>query len=579
MSIRVRALLLLGLVLTLSTVVLYLVIARLQTANYNALERASAERDLERISRIILADLDNRGFVATDYGSWDQTYDFVTGLRPDYPEENFSSLTMSDLKMGFVIIANRTGAIAFSNSVNLNTGARRVVPEALYAYLNPAGSFLAEQSEAEDINGFLHSGDDVVLGSVAPVLRSDDSGPREGFLFIGRTLDTALMAQFEQQLQLSMAFYKRRAEGFDRGSTAVIDAIQAQGTDREFATYAPRTLVQYIDEQTLMGHVLFADPHGQPILLATARIPRTIHQAGQRSLTTLLIALAVAGSALIATVLVVLDRLVLRRLSRLGHEVSAIGRSQDFGLRVAATGTDEFSRVGTSVNWMLEQLEISNRKLEEEHERAEGLLLNILPEPIAQRLKSDPRSIAQSYDEVSILFADLVGFTEMSARMPAADLVDLLNGLFSRFDDLASELGLEKIKTIGDAYMVVSGLPEPDEHHADKLAEMALRMLDETRAFSAERAIDLSLRVGINSGVVVAGVIGKNKFIYDLWGDAVNLASRMESSGQVGAIQLTQATRERLSYRFKVIERGPVEVKGRGQMHTYLLVGRTSIKG
>jgi adenylate cyclase len=247
--------------------------------------------------------------------------------------------------------------------------------------------------------------------------------------------------------------------------------------------------------------VLFSDPDGDPILLASAPIPRTIYAAGKQSLNILLMALAAAGTRLILAVLVLLDKIVLRRLAKLGQDVVRIGETQDLGRRVAASRKDEFSRVGQSVNWMLEQLELSNRQLEEEHERGEGLLLNILPEPVAKRLKTNPKSIAQSYDKVSILFADIVGFTEMSATMPAAELLDILNGLFSRFDDLAMQSGLEKIKTIGDAYMVVSGLPEPDEHHADKLADMALRMIETTQAFSQERGVALRLRVGINSGV------------------------------------------------------------------------------
>lgn len=577
MSIRVRTLLVIGIVLTMSTFVLYHVVAHLQTANHRTLEEASAHRDLERISRIVLADLDMRGLVATDYGSWDQTYDFVTGLRPDYPEENFSSLSMSDLHMRFVIIANRAGSVAFSRGVTIETGAEIPVPQTLSAHLDPQGAFLAEQSGSENVNGFLLAGDQLILGSAAPVLRSDDSGRKEGYLFIGRALDDALRDEFSQRMQLMVSFHTRLPDGFSAEIAEVVDATRAAGSELEFDTYSPLTKLEAADEHVLQGHVLFADPEGQPILLVTAQIPRTIYQAGQRSLTTLLLALSAAGAALIVTVLILLDRLVLRRLSKLGAEVSTIGQTQDFGLRVADGGDDEFSRVGRSVNWMLEQLEISNRRLEQEHERAEGLLLNILPEQIAQRLKTNPKSIARSYDEVSILFADIVGFTEISASMPAADLVDMLNGLFSRFDDLAIELGLEKIKTIGDAYMVVSGLPEPDTYHADKLADMALRMLSETQEFSAERGLDLSLRVGINSGVVVAGVIGKNKFIYDLWGDAVNLASRMESSAEAGAIQVSKATRDRLSYRFDVVERGPVEIKGRGYLTTYLLRGSVDL--
>ncbi|WP_164658874.1 adenylate/guanylate cyclase domain-containing protein [Tropicibacter sp. Alg240-R139] len=577
MSIRVRTLFLIGVVLTVSTIVLYQVVAHIQMASYRELERSSAEQDLERVSRIILTDLDDLGFITSDYGSWDQTYDYVSGLRPDYPEENFSLLTLSDLQWNFVVVVNRTGSLEFSEGVNLSTGRRMAVPDDLIAYLNPGGQFLASQEGAEDVNGFLQVGDRVVFGSAAPILRSDDSGPKAGYLLMGRYLDRKKRTNLANRMQLDMSFQGRGADGFSERSQSIVTQILESSVSHPFETEAPLKYLEYVDDQMLRGHVLFSDPDGQPILLTSASIPRTIYQAGKQSLTILLMALAAAGAVLVLTVLVLLDRIVLRRLAMLGQDVSRIGQTQDLGLRVAATGSDEFSHVGQAVNWMLEQVETSNQKLAEEHERAEGLLLNILPEPIAERLKTNPKSIAQSYDEVSILFADIVGFTEMSAAMPAAELVDMLNGLFSRFDDLAMQLGLEKIKTIGDAYMVVSGLPEPDEHHADKLAGMALKMIETTRSFSQERGLDLSLRVGINSGVVVAGVIGKNKFIYDLWGDAVNLASRMESSGQNGAIQLTKATRDRLSYRYDVVERGEVDIKGRGVMTTYLLNGLTDM--
>lgn len=577
MSIRVRTLILIGVVLTMSTIVLYQVVARIQIATFRDLERSSAVRDMERIARILLADLDDLGFVTSDYGSWDQTYDFMSGLRPDYPEENFSLLTMTDLQWNFVVLVNRTGTVEFSEGVNLSTGRRMSVPDELITYLNPGGRLLAQQEDAEDVQGFLQIEDRVVLGSAAPILRSDDSGPKAGYLLIGRFFDRNKRADLVSRMQLDMSFYGRGSGGFPDQAQSIVEQILATSEGQPFDTENPLKRLDYVDEERLRGNVLFSDPDGQPILLASASIPRTIYQAGRQSLAILLMALTAAGMLLTLAVLVLLDRLVLRRLAMLGQDVSRIGETQDLGQRVAAGGTDEFSRVGRSVNWMLEQLEASNLKLEEEHERAEGLLLNILPEPIAERLKSDPRSIAQSYDEVSILFADIVGFTEMSAAMPAAELVDMLNGLFSRFDDLAMQLGLEKIKTIGDAYMVVSGLPEPDDHHADKLAGMALKMMDATQDFSREQGLDLSLRVGINSGVVVAGVIGKNKFIYDLWGDAVNLASRMESSGENGTIQITKATRDRLSYRYDVVERGEIDIKGRGLMTTYLLNGTAEL--
>lgn len=210
-------------------------------------------------------------------------------------------------------------------------------------------------------------------------------------------------------------------------------------------------------------------------------------------------------------------------------------------------------------------------RLRRENER---LLLNILPAPIADRLKAGDDHIADAFAEVTVLFADIVGFTQMSSSMPANEVVELLNGLFTRFDLAARELGIEKIKTIGDAYMAVCGLPDPCMNHTERMMEMALRMLQIVREFSAERGIDLNLRIGVNAGPVVAGIIGTRKFIYDLWGDTVNLASRMESRGIPGAVQVTRHVFEKMRDRYAFEERGPIDVKGKGSVETWLLYGK-----
>lgn len=221
--------------------------------------------------------------------------------------------------------------------------------------------------------------------------------------------------------------------------------------------------------------------------------------------------------------------------------------------------------------------DISYRKQAEEalrleQEKSERLLRNILPEAIANQLKQNPGAIAEQFNEVTILFADIVGFTPLSARLTPIELVNLLNQIFSTFDELAEQLGLEKIKTIGDAYMVAAGLPTPRSDHAEAIANMALAMQTAVEQFKSEQGENLQIRIGINTGVVVAGVIGTRKFIYDLWGDAVNIASRMESSGYPGSIQVTTATYERLKHKYVFEQRGIIQVKGKGEMMTYWLV-------
>jgi class 3 adenylate cyclase len=205
---------------------------------------------------------------------------------------------------------------------------------------------------------------------------------------------------------------------------------------------------------------------------------------------------------------------------------------------------------------------------------SERLLLNVLPEPVAARLKKHTGTIADDCPGVTVLFADLVGFTPLSEQLSARDLVDVLDRVFARWDAVAAAHGVEKIKTIGDAYMVAGGIPLPREDHAEAIAEMALAMRPELVSCAAETGLPLEVRIGIDTGAVVAGVIGRAKFIYDLWGDTVNTASRMESHAVPGTIQVTERAYARLRHRYTFRPRGTVDIKGKGAMPCYVLVGR-----
>lgn len=213
-------------------------------------------------------------------------------------------------------------------------------------------------------------------------------------------------------------------------------------------------------------------------------------------------------------------------------------------------------------------------KLEIEQKKSQELLLNILPEAIAERLKKEQGIIADEFAAVSVMFADIVGFTQLSASILPKELVHLLNDIFSSFDRLAEKHGLEKIKTIGDSYMVVAGLPNPRLDHALAIADMALDMQEAIGEYRDRLGVNLSIRIGIHSGPVVAGIIGTKKFIYDLWGDTVNTASRMESHGIPDGIQISQATYELIQDKYEFEKRGLINIKGKGQMAAYLLKER-----
>jgi adenylate cyclase len=218
------------------------------------------------------------------------------------------------------------------------------------------------------------------------------------------------------------------------------------------------------------------------------------------------------------------------------------------------------------------QLARQHQALKLEQAKSERLLLNVLPEPVAARLKDDEGVIADACPEVTVLFADIVGFTPLSERLAASDLVTMLDRVFAHWDALALKHGVEKIKTIGDAYMVAAGIPLPRGDHAEAIAALALEMGPELARVAEETGLALEVRIGIDSGPVIAGVIGRAKFIYDLWGDTVNTASRMESHALPSTIQVTQRTYDRVRDRFELRPRGAIEVKGKGQLNTYLLI-------
>jgi len=266
-------------------------------------------------------------------------------------------------------------------------------------------------------------------------------------------------------------------------------------------------------------------------------------------------------------------------------------RALKAGARDFITKPFDLAEVQIRVYNMLEVrlLHLQTKQLYEqvvaEQRVSERLLLNVLPQAIAQRLKGRPdvmadnftEVIADSFADVTVLFADIVNFSKFSESVSPEVLVEVLNDIFTRFDSIADERGLEKIKTIGDAYMAAAGLPLPAHDHAIRAANMALDMMDAMEQFNQQRNHQLKVRIGICTGAVVAGVIGKRKFLYDLWGDVVNTASRMESHGVAGRIQVTDSTHLWLKELFSLEARGPIEIKGKGEMNTWFLNERREI--
>ncbi|MFL6416451.1 MAG: adenylate/guanylate cyclase domain-containing protein [Bryobacteraceae bacterium] len=243
----------------------------------------------------------------------------------------------------------------------------------------------------------------------------------------------------------------------------------------------------------------------------------------------------------------------------------------DLSARVAVRSKDELGVLSSAFNSMSDALEQNMTVIEQKNRENENLLLNILPGPIALRIKKGETAIADSYSQATVLFADIVGFTRFSATREPAEILKFLNGLFTSFDEIAKRHGIEKIKTIGDAYMAVSGILPSHPDHVRQMVDMGLEMLDAVREYAESSKVPFSIRIGINTGPVVAGVVGATKFIYDLWGDTVNMASRMESTGISGAIQVGRGVYEQLQGRYAFEARGEVEIKGKGLIETWLL--------
>jgi class 3 adenylate cyclase len=235
----------------------------------------------------------------------------------------------------------------------------------------------------------------------------------------------------------------------------------------------------------------------------------------------------------------------------------------------------ELSKKNKQLKEQMDKVKILNDKLGIEMDKSETLLLNILPKSIAERLKKGENIISDYFEEASVLFADIAGFTKMSSKMSSQEkLVDILNEIFTNFDRVTNKYELEKIKTIGDCYMVAGGIPVPNEEHLIRITEASLEMIDAFNKIQRELQIDIALRIGINAGPIVAGVIGKNKFVYDLWGDTVNIASRMESNGMIGRVNCSDYVFQKLNHKYIFEYRGELEVKGKGPMKMYFLEGK-----
>jgi len=362
---------------------------------------------------------------------------------------------------------------------------------------------------------------------------------------------------------------------------ALADCTRELETDFVFdSEFGVNSVSAYMPLTDLAGEPL-RDDQGRCLGVLGVDITDRKMRAALDATSSLALRLSLAAVALALFVSIAMGTVLTRSILALSSTVKRFA-DKDFSARTPSLPADEIGQLGINFNEMAETIQLHSENLEElvkqrtkeliaEKQTSERLLLNVLPGPIADRLKTGESLIVDRFENVSVLFADLVGFTTHASKTSPEELVTMLNELFSLFDKLAEQHGLEKIKTIGDAYMVVAGIPQPVADHATAIAHMATDMVNGLEAYAKRTGSELGIRIGIHTGSVVAGVIGTKKFIYDLWGDTVNTASRMESTGVPGRVQVSEATYLLLKDQFELEERGEIEVKGKGKMRTYLL--------
>ncbi len=575
MKLYQKTLITIGITLTSLFGVLYATTSSILVNGFTQLEKREVRQNVQRVQNAYSNYLNEFNALNYQWAAWDETYAFIKNGNQDYIKRNLRPADFQTLNINLILYLNSSGNLVYARGFNLKQRQFKPVPKGFLQSLRSNKINLRQQpNKLSRFSGIVLLPEGALAVSALPILTGQGKGPVRGTLIMGRYLSSEEIKHLSQLTRLDITAYKVTDPQLPIDVSAVKVALSSEEQSPENSI-----VVQPSSADTIRGYTMLRDIYDRPALLLRVDLPRDIYKQGRVSLNYFIVSLLVVGFVFTVATLLLLRRLVLSRLARLSNEVKVIGTTGDFSMRVAVSGADELSSLGSTINWMLEALESFLKELTAEREKADQLLLNVLPHPIADRLKNEQRTIADSFAEATVLFADIVGFTAMASHTSPVELVSLLNHIFSAFDRLAELHSLEKIKTIGDAYMVVGGIPVHREDHVESVAQMALDMQEAISKFNQENNSEFSMRIGISTGPVVAGVIGIKKFIYDLWGDTVNIASRMESHGLPGCIQVTAATYERLKDKYELEERGVINVKGKGEMTTYLLLGRKKESG
>lgn len=557
-SLRAKTLVMIAVTLALTLSVLAYAAQYIVLDSFKRLEAEDANGHVLRVRHAIEENIHDLERNLLDYAYWNDAYDYIIDRNEKFIEDNFINDTFATNRWNVALLIDKSGKIVYAKAFDLEKKSFDSMPKSWEGEIFRDLEKFSPKEKDGFVSGLLWLDESPLLVGSRYILPSKLDGEARGIMVAGRFLNEAEIARTAKSLGIDLS-------GFLWNSPSS-DAIKGK-----FKRGFKKPLLRIMDNDHIEAFSVLKDLQDRPLLVLRIELERKIFARGKQSLFYMLSAVLFTGLLFGFAIIALLEKLVLKRVYRLAGQVQALGESGGFTGRVTFEGEDEIATLSHQINQMLGSHEMINKLLEEEQRKSENLLLDMLPPLVADRLKANRGSIAESYSDASILFADIVGFTELSSKISPEEVVRMLNTVFSDFDRLAEKHGLEKIKTIGDAYMLVGGLPNPREDHVISMANMALEMLECLNRLNRGQKHPIRIRIGINVGPVVAGVIGTKKFLYDIWGDAVNTASRMESSGQTGMIHITEDTYLRLQGHFVMTPREAIEIKGKGSMQTYFL--------
>ncbi len=507
--------------------------------NYEGLEQQDLKRDVQIIHNNLQQEAQILEEKLADWSKWDDSYQFALKPNKLFIETNLTQEALVSIRVNAILIFDNKNKLLVSRSYKIEND--QVTPwktDGLLKYILQHPELITHASASSQITGLISFPDEnsntVTFFASEPIIPTNLSPRIAGTIVFFRRFSKGYIEQLLRRQQIEAYFHLIQELAPENSMQQIIGGLRPSRP----------TLVLPQNEQKVSGFSLIRDVYQKPIFLLEVHKQREIYLQGKHLISNALYVLIILGSFFLIITLLSLRHWVLFPLFVLLKEVQIITRSGDIKNRVRGLGTDEIGVLSHEINTMLESLDIALDKKRQdllvEKERSDELLNNILPRVIADRMRMGELMIAEHFEEVTVLFSDIVGFTKLSARTAPQELVKLLNMIFSEYDLIADKHGLEKIKTIGDAYMVVSGVPLAQMEHARRIALMALEMRDKLLELNQTFQLDIAVRIGIATGEVIAGIIGKRKFSYDLWGDTVNIAARMESHGIEGKIQCTE---------------------------------------